>query len=154
MVSIMFVCHGNICRSPMAEFVLKDMVKKRGFHDSFFISSSATSTEEIGNPVHKGTKKKLAEYGISSENKCAVQIRKSDYDKYDYIITMDQRNITNVQKIFGQDPENKICRLLDFTEAPRDIRDPWYSGNFDETYEDVCQGCEELLKKILLDLEM
>ena len=151
MVRIMFVCHGNICRSPMAEFVLKDMVKKRGLEDSFFIASSATSTEEIGNPVHRGTKKKLAEFGISSDNKFAVQIRKNDYDKYDYIIAMDQRNIVNLNRIFGQDLENKIRRLLDFTKAPRDIRDPWYSGNFDETYEDVCRGCEELLKKILIE---
>jgi protein-tyrosine phosphatase len=149
MVKIMFVCHGNICRSTMAEFVLKDMVKKRGLEDSFFIASSATSTEEIGNPVHRGTKKKLAEYGISSENKFAVQIRKSDYEKYDYIIAMDQRNIINMQRILGQDPHNKICRLLDFTEDPRDIKDPWYTGNFDETYEDVYQGCEKLLMSIL-----
>lgn len=132
----------------MAEFVLKDMAKKRGLEDLFLIVSSATSTEEIGNPVHHGTKKKLKEYGISTEGKCAVQVRKSDYEKYDYIIAMDSRNIVNLKRIVGQDPENKICRLLDFIENPRDIADPWYTGNFEETYEDIRLGCEKFLEKI------
>jgi protein-tyrosine phosphatase len=149
MIRIMFVCHGNICRSTMAEFVFKDIVKKRGLGDMFFIASSATSTEEIGNPVHNGTKKKLAEHGISAEGKYAVQICKNDYEQYDYLIGMDNRNITNMHRILGQDPEKKIYRLLDFTENPRDIADPWYTGNFDLTYDEVCEGCEELLKELM-----
>lgn len=149
MVRIMFVCHGNICRSPMAEFVFKDIVEKKGLGDLFFIASSATSTEEIGNPVHNGTKKKLSEQGISVEGKYAIQISKTDYDQYDYLIGMDKRNIVNMHRILGQDPEEKICRLLDFTENPRDIADPWYTRNFDQTYDEVCEGCEGLLNALL-----
>ncbi len=148
MIKIMFVCHGNICRSPMAEFVLKDMIKNRGLSDRFIVSSSATSTEEIGSPVHRGTKKKLAEYGISADGKYAVQLRKSDYEKYDYIIAMDSLNIRNIMRIIGEDTNRKVSRLLDFSENPRDIADPWYTGNFDETYNDVKEGCEALLKYI------
>ncbi|SMC16475.1 protein-tyrosine phosphatase [Clostridium acidisoli DSM 12555] len=147
MIKIMFVCHGNICRSPMAEFVLKDIVKNRGIEKEFYISSSATSTEEIGNRVHNGTRKKLANYGISVEGKYAVQVSKSDYYKYDYFLAMDSYNIRNLLKIFGQDPENKVYKLLDFSESPRDIADPWYTGNFDETYDDIVQGCEGFLMK-------
>ncbi len=136
----------------MAEFVLKDMVKKQGLDKEFYIASSATSTEEIGSKVHSGTRKKLAQYGISVEGKYAVQIKKSDYEKYDYIIAMDSCNISNMQRIFGQDSENKIRRLLDFTESPRDIRDPWYTGNFDETYEDVLLGCKTFLEQIKISI--
>ncbi len=149
MVKILFVCHGNICRSPMAEFVMKDMVKKRGIEDEFFIASAATSTEEIGNGVHFGTRNKLKTYGISTEGKCAIQIKKSDYEKYDYIIGMDSYNIRNMRRIFPEDSENKIHLLLDFSDSPRDIADPWYTGNFDETYDDVFEGCTALLDKIL-----
>lgn len=145
MIKIMFVCHGNICRSPMAEFVLKDMVEKRGFGDMFLISSSATSTEEIGNPVHYGTKNKLKQYGISTSGKYAVQLSKKDYDKYDYFIGMDSRNIANMHRIFGHDQDKKIYLLLDFAGKSRDIADPWYTGNFDQTYDDICEGCEALL---------
>lgn len=145
MIKVLFVCLGNICRSPMAEFVMKDLVKKRGLENAFYIASSATSTEEIGNPVHYGTKNKLKEFGISTEGKCAIQLRREDYDKYDFLIGMEQRNIINMQRIVGNDPENKIYRLLDFSENKRDIADPWYTGNFDKTYEDILEGCEAFL---------
>ncbi len=140
MKKVMFVCHGNICRSPMAEFLMKDMVKKQGREAEFFIASSATSTEEIGNPPHPGTRKKLAEFNISTAGKQAVQLTKADYDKYDYFLGMDSMNIRNMLRIFKDDPQNKVMRLLDFTDVPRDIRDPWYTGNFDETYEDIREG--------------
>lgn len=145
-VKVMFVCHGNICRSPMAEFVLKDMVKKLGRADEFLIASSATSTEETGNPVHRGTVKKLAEVNISTAGKYAVQLKKSDYDKYDYFLGMDSRNVANMNYILGADPDNKIHKLLTFANRSDDIADPWYTGNFDQTYEDVVEGCEGFLK--------
>lgn len=148
MVKIMFVCHGNICRSPMAEFVFKDMVNRQGLSSKFHIVSSATSTEEIGNPVHHGTRRKLAQYGISADGKCSVQLKKSDYKEYDYIIAMDSYNIRNIMRIIGQDTDKKVSRLLDFTDTPKDIADPWYTGNFDETYDDVKKGCEALLEYI------
>lgn len=148
MVKIMFVCHGNICRSTMAEFWMKHVVKQAGREKEFYIASSATSTEEIGNPVHHGTKKKLAEFGISTAGKQAVQLTKSDYEKYDYFLGMDSANIRNMFRIFKTDPENKVSRLLDFTDNPRDIRDPWYTGNFDETFDDVSEGVKAFLDTI------
>lgn len=148
MIKVMFVCHGNICRSPMAEFVFRDMVKKAGLSDKIYVASSATSTEEIGNGVHHGTQKKLAEYGISTDGKFAVQLTKSDYKNYDYIIAMDSMNIRNINRIIGNDSENKVCKLLDFTQRGGDIADPWYTGNFDCTYEDVYEGCTKLMKFI------
>ena len=148
MVKIMFVCHGNICRSTMAEFWMKHVVKQAGREKEFYIASSATSTEEIGNPVHHGTKKKLAEFGISTAGKQAVQLTKSDYEKYDYFLGMDSANIRNMFRIFKTDPENKVSRLLDFTDTPRDIRDPWYTGNFDETFDDVSEGVKAFLDTI------
>lgn len=151
MIYVMFVCLGNICRSPMAEFVFKDIVKKKGLEDSFYIASSATSTEELGNPVHRGTQDKLREYGISTEGKRAIQLNRKDYNKYDYIIGMDQWNIRNIQRILGQKSDWKVFRLLDLTEKPRDIADPWYSGNFDLTYQDVYEGCEKLLELITVE---
>lgn len=149
MILILFVCHGNICRSPMAEFVFRHMVKKSSLLDKFSIASSATSREEIGNPVHFGTKNKLREVGISCEGKRAVQFTRKDYDMYDYIICMDSYNIKNALRIVGQDKDGKIFRLLDFTSCPRDIADPWYTGNFDETYNDITEGCKALLDSIL-----
>lgn len=148
MIHIMFVCHGNICRSPMAEYVLKYMVKNQGRENEFFIASSATSTEEIGNHIHYGTKNKLRQVGIPTDDRCAVQLKKSDYAKYDYIIGMDSYNIRNILRIMGEDPQHKVCRLLDFTDTPRDIADPWYTGNFDETYRDITEGCTALLKRL------
>lgn len=146
MTKILFICHGNICRSPMAEFMLKDMVEKRGIADNFYIASAATSTEEIGNPVHYGTKNKLAAYGISVIGKTAVQVKKSDYQNYDYLIGMDSWNIKNMMRIIGHDEEHKVYQLLDFSNKPRDIADPWYTGNFDETYNDIKEGLEAFLE--------
>ena len=149
MIKILFICHGNICRSPMAEFVMKDLVEKEGLAEEFFIASAATSREEIGNPVHHGTRNKLAQYGISTKGKYAVQLTKKDYHTYDYLIGMEQWNIQNILKIVGSDPKKKVHRLLDFSENPRDIADPWYTGDFDRTYEDVLEGCKALLNYIL-----
>ena len=149
MVKINFICHGNICRSPMAEFVMKDLVKKQGLKDKFIITSSATSREEIGNPVHTGTKRKLYEQGIAvSSEKRAVQFEKSDYDKYDFLVVMDSNNERNLFRIIKSDPNNKVYRLLDFTERKGDIADPWYTGNFDKTFEDIFEGCNGLLTYI------
>lgn len=148
MKKVMFVCLGNICRSPMAEFVLKDLVRKRNLEDEFYISSSATSYEEIGNGIHYGTINKLREMGIPVENRVAVRLRKADYDKYDYIIGMEESNIRNIIRIVGEDRENKIYRLLDFSNNPRDIADPWYTGNFDITYNDILEGCISFLDAI------
>ena len=151
MIRVLFICHGNICRSPMAEFVMKDLVKKRGLEDHFTIASAATSTEEIGNPVHHGTRNKLRQYGISTAGKYAVQMKKSDYSQYDYLIGMEQYNITNMLRILGGDPEGKVCRLLDFCDTPRDIADPWYTGDFNSTYEEILEGCTALLNTILAE---
>lgn len=149
MIKIMFVCHGNICRSPMAEFVLKDMVEKRGQGEKFYICSSATSTEEIGSGVHRGTREKLKQYGISTEGKRAIQLKKQDYEKYDYILAMDAANVRNIKRIVGEDVENKVHLLLSFAGKNRDIADPWYTGDFDKTYDDIVEGCEAFLKEIL-----
>lgn len=148
MIRVLFVCHGNICRSPMAEFVMKDLVKKAGLEKEFFIASAATSTEEIGNPVYPPARRRLAQAGISCDGKYAVQLTKKDYEKYDYIIGMEQVNIINIMRIVGDDPQKKVYRLLDFTGQPGDIADPWYSGDFDTTYEQVLAGCEGLLKEL------
>ena len=147
MIKILFVCHGNICRSPMAEFVMKDLVKREGIKAE--IKSAATSREEIGNTVHHGTRRKLAQFGISTDGKYAVQMTKADYDKFDYIIGMDEWNIRNILRIIGADPEEKVSKLLSFAGSGGDIADPWYTGNFDETYDDVLRGCTGLLKEIV-----
>ena len=149
MIKVLFICHGNICRSPMAEFVFRDMVTKRGLGNSFYVASAATSMEEIGNPVHRGTREKLRRHGISTAGKYAVQMKKSDYDKYDYIIGRERWNVVNMMKILREDPEGKVSRLLDFSGRPRDIADPWYTGDFDITYDDIVEGCQALLNHIL-----
>lgn len=149
MYSILFVCHGNICRSPMAEFVLKDMVEKRGLAGAFYIASAATSREEIGNGVHPGTRRKLAEFGISTAGKRAVQLNAADYDKYDLLLGMDGANLRNMRRMLGGDPEGKVRLLLDFTNRPGEIADPWYTGNFGQTYIDVRDGCAALLTRLL-----
>ncbi|WP_343208051.1 low molecular weight protein-tyrosine-phosphatase [Anaerolentibacter hominis] len=152
MIKILFVCLGNICRSPMAEFVFRDMAVKRGLGDKFIVASAATSSEEMGNPVHHGTRDKLREKGISVKGKYSQLLKKADYEKYDYLIGMEQRNLANMRRILGGDPEHKMFCLLDFSDRPRDIADPWYTGDFDSTYEDICEGCEALLNYILKDL--
>ena len=139
MIRVLFVCLGNICRSPMAEFIMKSIISERSLSDRFYIASAATSTEEIwngvGNPVYPPAKRELAKHGISCEGKRAVQITKADYGKYDYILGMEERNI----------PEHKVKLLLDYSDHPRDIADPWYTGNFESTYRDVVEGCEGFL---------
>lgn len=155
MIKILFICHGNICRSPMAEFIFKDMVSKAGLLDQFEIVSAATSREEIGNPVHPGTRRILDSLGISSRGKCAVQTTKKEYAYYDYIIGMDSWNVRNMLRIYGGDPDEKIYKLLDFTGSSGDVADPWYTGDFDATYRDVYAGCtallDDVIKKGLLD---
>lgn len=148
MVRILFVCHGNICRSPMAEFVMKDLVEKRGLSGQFSIESAATSTEEIGNPVHRGTRKILDRLGISYAEKRARQLKRTDYDTFDYLIGMDEANVRNMNRICGGDPEAKIYKLLDFTDEPRSISDPWYTGDFEATFHDVREGCDSLLLRL------
>ena len=149
MIRVLFVCLGNICRSPMAEFIMKSIVSERSLSDRFYIASAATSTEEIwngvGNPVYPPAKRELAKHGISCEGKRAVQITKADYWKYDYILGMEERNIRNILRIVGKDPEHKVKLLLDYSDHPRDIADPWYTGNFESTYRDVVEGCEGFL---------
>lgn len=149
MINILFVCHGNICRSPMAEFVFRDMAAKKQLSEQFLIASAATSTEEIGNSVHVGTRKKLEEQGIECSKKRAVQLTRQDYKKYDFLIGMDQWNIKNMLRILRDDPEHKVYRLLDFTNYARDIADPWYTGDFDTTYDNVYEGCKALLDYII-----
>lgn len=148
MVKILFICHGNICRSPMAEFVMKDLVQKAGVADDFFIASAATSTEEIGNPVHHGTRSRLAREGIRTAGKYARQMTRRDYEEYDYLIGMDHWNLRNMQRITGPDTDNKLSLLLDYTDrAGADIADPWYTGDFEATYNDIVEGCTALLRK-------
>ena len=148
MIKILFVCHGNICRSPMAEFVMKELVNKKGMTDQFEIASAATSTEEIGNPIYPPAKRKLKEHGISCEGKTARQMTKGDYAYYDYIIAMDRFNLRNMTRFVGNDPDNKVSLLMDFTNRPKDVADPWYSGDFDATWNDVYEGCVCILKKL------
>lgn len=146
MIRVMFVCHGNICRSTMAQCVLNDMVQKKNLEDEFVIESSATSTEEIGNPIHRGTVNKLNEVGIKVLNHRAVQLKKSDLEKYDYFIAMDKANVRNMKRILG-DGAN-IHLLLEYADFDRDIADPWYTGDFDRTYEDIVLGLEGFLKHL------
>ena len=146
MIKVMFICHGNICRSPMAEFVMKDLVKKKGLEDLFEIASCATSREEIENDMHYGSKNKLRDKGIPFTRRRAVQLTRADYDTYDYLIAMDGYNLRNINHIIGVDSEKKIHLLLEYAGELRDIADPWYTGNFDDTYEDVCKGCDAFLE--------
>ena len=145
MIKVLFICHGNICRSTMAEYVMKALVNKSGLSDTFFIDSAATSREEIGNPVHYGTRHKLEEVGIYCGNHKARQMQKHEYDEYDYIIGMDSANIRNLNRMLNNDPEEKLYKFLTFAGSGRDIADPWYTGNFNETYEDIQEGCEGFL---------
>lgn len=149
MKKILFVCHGNICRSPMAEFVMKNLVEKTGLESVFYIESAATSTEEIGNEVYPPARRKLAEHGISCEGKTARQMTRRDYDFFDLLIGMDQQNIRNMNRICGGDPDAKIHMLLDFTNRPGDVADPWYTGDFEATWRDVTEGCQGILADVL-----
>ena len=165
MIKILFVCHGNICRSTMAEYVMKFLVSQKGLEEKFYIDSAGTSTEEIGNPVHYGTRNKLNSVNIPVGNHRARQITKKDLEEFDYLIGMDSANIRNMKRFYGFDGfgfgsyskenssikkelENKICKLLEFADSSDDIADPWYTGNFDLTYNDVLKGCKSLLNKL------
>lgn len=148
---ILFVCHGNICRSPMAEMVMKRLVCEAGRSDEFEIASAATSTEEIGNPVYPPARRKLAEHGISCDGKRARQITLDDYGHYDRIIAMDHNNLRNLRRLLGEDTDGKISLLMDYTARPGDVADPWYTGDFEATWRDVLEGCQGLLAKVALD---
>lgn len=153
MIKILFVCHGNICRSPMAEFVMKKLVREEGIENMFFISSCATSREEIwngvGNPIYPPAQREMNKRGVSFDSsKRAVQLKAEDYGKYDYLIGMDKMNIRNIMRIIGSDPEGKVYKLMDFTERKGDVADPWYSNRFDTAFNDIYEGCRCLLKKI------
>ena len=144
MIRILFVCHGNICRSPMAEFVMKELVRREGLQAQIQVASAATSTEEIGNPVYPPAREKLRQHGISCQGKQAVQLRRADYDRYDYLIGMDRWNMRNMLRIVGRDPEGKLRPLL----PDREVADPWYTGDFDATWNDVLEGCQALLDEL------
>ena len=153
MVKIIFVCWGNICRSPMAEFIMKDIVSRAGREAEFEIASAATSDEEIrwdgtGNPVYLPARRKLEEHGLDCSGKRARQLTRADYGKWDLLLGMEEMNLRYMKRICGGDPEHKIRRLLDYTDRPRDIADPWYSGDFDSTWDDISEGCEALFREL------
>ena len=148
MVKILFVCHGNICRSTMAQYVMEDLVRKAGVEDQFYIDSAATSTEEIGNPVHHGTRRKLREMGVPCGEHRARQLTQRDYESFDWLIGMDEANLRDMRRMLGGDPQGKLHLLLDVTSRPGSIADPWYTGDFDATWMDVLDGCQGLLKKL------
>ena len=149
MTSILFVCHGNICRSPMAQYVMQHLVDEAGLTHEFDIDSAAMTTEEIGNTPHRGTRRKLAEVGIPCGNHRARLLTRADYARFDYIIGMDASNMRGIMRILGSDPDGKVSKLMDFTARPHDVADPWYTGDFDATYRDVREGCEALLAHCL-----
>ena len=148
-IKILFVCLGNICRSPLAEYILRDMVTKRGDSAGFYIASAATSTEEIGNPVYPPARCKLTEQGISCDGHAARQLTNQDYDKYDLLIGMDSANLKNMQRICGGDPDGKLHLLMDYTDRPGDVADPWYTDDFEATWQDVLAGCQGLLANLM-----
>ena len=148
MHKILFVCHGNICRSPMAEYLMKELVKKAGREAEFEIASAATSDEEIGNPVYPPVREILSRRGISCKGKTARQLRRDDYDRYDYFIGMDSANRRNMFRLFDNDPKGKVSLLLDYTDHPRDVADPWYTRNFSQTEKDIEEGCKAFLHTI------
>ena len=146
MTKILMICHGNICRSTMAEFVMKDRVHRAGLDDCYYIESAATSREEIGNDTHPGTKRKLTEVGVPFTKRRARQVTKQDYEEFDYLVIMDEENQWGLNRIIGSDPEGKVFKLLEFAGKDRDIADPWYTGNFDDTYDDVVEGVGAFLE--------
>ncbi len=148
MIKIMFVCHGNICRSPMAEFVMKDLVRRAGREGDIFVASAACRRDEIGSDTYLGTREKLDEMGVPYQKRRAVQITRDDYESYDYIVAMDMENIRDLDRLSGGDPKRKVRRLMEFAGEDRDVADPWYTGNFDVTYMDVLKGCKALLKSL------
>ena len=149
MTKILFVCHGNICRSPMAEFRMRSLVKNAGLESEFRIESAATSAEELGNPVYPPVRKLLQAQGIDCSGKTARQLRKSDYAEYDLLIGMDGENLRNMRRFFGGDPDGKLRLLMDNTAHPRAVADPWYTRDFDAAWRDICEGCEGLLKSLI-----
>ena len=149
MIRILFICHGNICRSTMAEFVFEDMIRKEGLEDLFLVESASTSRDEIGNGPHRGTVEKLRREGVPMREHRAVQMVRDDYKKYDYIIGMDELNMRDMLRITGGDKQNKLSLLLDYSTHPRDIADPWYTGDFEVTYNDIVEGCKALLEYLL-----
>ncbi len=155
MIKVLFICHGNICRSPMAEFVMKDLVKKAGMEDQFYIASAATSSEEIwrgvGNPVYPPARAEMEKHGIHCDGKRAVQMTREDYDNYDLLIGMDSNNIRNMKRIVGGDPEGKIHKMTEYIGESYDVADPWYSGDFKATWRDVSKSCQGLLDYLVSD---
>ena len=148
MTKILFVCHGNICRSPMAEFVMKKLVRDAGLEREFEIASAATSREELGNPVYPPARRKLMEHGISCSGKTARQMTRADYDYYDHIVIMDGNNAHNILYIIGDDPDRKVHLLMEYAGERRDVADPWYTGDFEATWQDVNKGCKALLRAV------
>ncbi|MCQ2286333.1 MAG: low molecular weight phosphotyrosine protein phosphatase [Bacteroidales bacterium] len=145
---ILFVCLGNICRSPMAEFIMKKMVKEARLEEQYEIASAATSTDEIGNPVYPPARQKLAENGIGCQGKTARQMTRKDYEYYDFVIAMEQKNLKHIRFIIGEDDQNKLSLLMDYTDHPHDVADPWYTGNFNITWNDLNEGCTALLRTL------
>ena len=154
MIKILFVCHGNICRSPMAEFVMKDLVKKARLESQFYIESAATSTEETGNPVYPPARRKLAEHGIDCSGKTARQLKNEDYERYNLLIGMDRANLRNMHHICGGDFDGKMHLLMEFTDRPGDVADPWYTDDFETTWQDVLAGCSQLLEWLMRRYQM
>lgn len=148
MIKVLFICHGNICRSPMAEYILKDMVRKNGLEDKFYIESAATSYEEIGNPVYPPARAELAKHGIGCRGHSARKLVKADFEEFDYLIAMEEYNLRNIRREFGEALAKKVSLLLDYTDMPGDIDDPWYTGSFDVTYNEIVMGCEGFLATI------
>lgn len=148
MTRILFVCLGNICRSPMAEYVMRDLVRQAGLEDQVQVASAATSREELGNPVYPPARRKLAEHGIACEGHAARQMTAADYDRFDLLIGMDQNNLRNMNRICGGDPQHKLRMLMDYTDRPGEVADPWYTGDFERTWQDVLAGCQGLLAQL------